>query len=217
MIQEKFNLFLSRIFEATGINSRMELADILKINRSAITQASKRNSIPEKWLLNLFRRYGLNPEWMETGLGEKFIKKNSLKESGIKRIPKVRARLCAGGGSFESDSDVDGYYFFQHEWLSKKGVPDKMVLMDVFGNSMQPEIREGDTVLIDESQVDIFSGAIFAVGVDDTIMIKRLEKHPDKLVLLSDNRDYAPVYLERNAINSLRVIGKVIWVCREFK
>jgi phage repressor protein C with HTH and peptisase S24 domain len=55
------------------------------------------------------------------------------------------------------------------------------------------------------------------VGVDDTIMVKRLEKHPNKLVLLSDNRDYAPIYLQGNDINSVRMIGKVIWICRELR
>jgi phage repressor protein C with HTH and peptisase S24 domain len=92
-----------------------------------------------------------------------------------------------------------------------------MVLMDIFGNSMEPEMKDGDTILIDESQKDVLAGAIYAVGVDDTIMVKRLEKHPNKLVLLSDNRDYHPIYLQGNEINSVRIIGKVVWICRELR
>jgi phage repressor protein C with HTH and peptisase S24 domain len=92
-----------------------------------------------------------------------------------------------------------------------------MVLMDIFGNSMSPELRDGDTVLVDESQKDILSGAMYAVGVEDTIMVKRVEKHPNRLVLLSDNRDYSPIYLQVEEIDSIRIIGKVIWVCREFR
>jgi phage repressor protein C with HTH and peptisase S24 domain len=82
---------------------------------------------------------------------------------------------------------------------------------------MEPEIKDGDTVLIDESQKDILAGAVYAVGVDDTIMVKRLEKHPNKLVLHSDNREYAPIYLQGDEINSIRIIGKVIWICRDFR
>ena len=92
-----------------------------------------------------------------------------------------------------------------------------MVLMDVFGTSMEPEIRDGDTVLIDQSQQDILAGAIYAVGIEDTIMVKRLEKHPQTLVLLSDNTAYAPIYLKKQDMNSFRIIGKVIWVCRDFR
>ena len=129
----------------------------------------------------------------------------------------ISVTLCAGGGSFEVGSEVEGYYSFQREWLNRKGASDHMVLMDIFGNSMEPELKAGDTVLIDESQKDILAGAFFAVGVDDTIMVKRLEKHPNKLVLISANKDYAPIYLKGEEINTVRIIGKVIWVCRSLK
>jgi phage repressor protein C with HTH and peptisase S24 domain len=217
MSDTKFESFLQRVFEATGITSQTELASVLKINRSAITQARKKNSIPDKWILQLYKTFGLNPDWVETGSGPTFIKKSVSDDSIFKNIPKVKARLSAGGGSFEVGSEVEGYYAFRKDWLTTKGNQNKMVLMDIFGNSMEPEIKDGDTILIDESQKDILAGAIYAVGIDDTIMVKRLEKHPNKLVLLSDNKDYAPIYLQSSDINSVRIIGKVIWVSRELR
>ena len=92
-----------------------------------------------------------------------------------------------------------------------------MVLMDVFGNSMAPEIKDGDTVLIDQSQKAIIAGAIYALGIEDTIMVKRVERHPRKLVLLSDNKEYAPLYLADEEIGGIRIIGKVLWICRELR
>ena len=89
-----------------------------------------------------------------------------------------------------------------------------MVLMDIFGNSMEPELKSGDTVLTDCSQKDIFVGLLYAVGIDDTIMVKRIEKYPGKLVLRSDNKDYAPIIVDGEDINRVRIIGKIIWVCR---
>ena len=216
MAATKFDSFLKRVFEATGITSQTELASTLNINRSAITQARKKDSIPDKWILQLYRSFGLNPDWIETGNGQVFDKKNDS-DSAYQNIPKVKARLCAGGGSFEVGSEIEGYYAFRKDWLAHKGAINQMVLMDIFGNSMEPEIKDGDTILIDESQRDILAGAIYAVGVDDTIMVKRVEKHPNKLVLLSDNKDYAPIYLQGSEINSARIIGKVIWVSRELR
>ncbi len=216
MITE-FESFLKRVFEATGINSQNELANALKINRSAITQARNKNSIPDKWLVQLYRLFSLNPNWMETGVGPTYLNKPGENEPVFKGIPKVKARLCAGSGSFEVGSEIEGYYSFQREWLSQKGNSDRMVLMDIFGNSMTPELKDGDTVLIDESQKGVLAGALFAVGVDDTIMVKRVEKHPNKLVLISDNKDYTPIYLLNEEMDTIRIIGKVIWVCREFR
>ena len=210
-----FDDFIKRVFEATGINSQNELAEALGINRSAITQARKKKAVPDKWILGLYRKFGLNPDWLENGIGSIFLKGGRDDGEGFTYIPKVQARLCAGGGSFEVDSGVEGYYSFRQAWLAGRGNADKMVLIDVFGNSMEPELRDGDTVLIDQSRTDIIAGAVYAVGIDDTIMVKRVEKHPNRLVLLSDNTRYAPILLEKEEIDSVRVIGKVIWACRE--
>ncbi len=217
MVAYQFESFLQRVFEATGIASQTELASALNINRSAITQARKKDSIPDKWILKLYRAFGLSPEWLETGYGPTFLKQSDSNDALFKNVPKVKARLSAGGGSFEVGSEIKGYYGFRKDWLTTKGNVNKMVLMDIFGNSMEPEIKDGDTVLIDESQKDILAGAIYAVGIDDTIMVKRLEKHPNKLVLHSDNKEYSPIYFQGSDINSIRIIGKVIWTCREFR
>jgi len=217
MAANQFDTFIKRVFEATGIVSQSDLASALKINRSAITQARKKNAVPAKWILQLYKSFGLNPDWVETGSGPTFHQKTDPNNTLFTSIPKVKARLSAGGGSFEVGSEIEGFYAFRKDWLSAKGTTNKMVLMDIFGNSMEPEMKDGDTILIDESQKDILAGAIFAVGVEDTIMVKRLEKHPNKLVLISDNKDYAPIYLQGSEIESIRIIGKVIWICRELR
>ena len=89
--------------------------------------------------------------------------------------------------------------------------------MDVFGDSMEPEIKQGDTVLIDQSQKNFLAGAIYAVGVEDTVMVKRLEKRPSALVLLSDNRAYSPIVLQGDELETVRIIGKIVWICREYR
>lgn len=210
-----FDDFINRVFDATGISSQIDLAEALGINRSAITQARKKGAVPDKWILGLYRKFGLNPDWLEKGVGSIFLKGGRDDREAFTYVPKVQARLCAGGGSFEVDSGVEGYYSFRQAWLAGKGSADNMVLVDVFGNSMEPELKDGDTVLIDQSRTDIIAGAVYAVGIDDTIMVKRIEKHPKSLVLLSDNTRYAPICLERGEMDSVRVIGKVIWSCRE--
>ena len=211
-----FNEIIQRVFEATGIDSQNELAQALQINRSAVTQARKKGQVPDRWLLKLYRKYGLNPEWLESGDGRSFLKKpTGGVVSEFEKIPKVNARLCAGDGSFETDADIQCYYAFQKDWLRKKGTAGAMVLFDIFGNSMEPEIRNADTVLVDQSQKAILAGALYAVGIEDTIMVKRIEKRPNKLVLLSNHKDYLPIMLSREEAGAVRIIGKVVWVCRE--
>ncbi len=217
MPENKIDALMKRILDATGIRSQSELAKELEINRSGITHARNNNKIPDKWIVKLYRKFGFNPKWIETGIGNVFIQTQSDKDVEFRHIPKVAARLSAGTGSFEAEETVTDYLSFQTKWLAGKGSANNMVAMEVFGQSMEPVIKEGDTVLIDQSQKRILAGAIYAVGVEDTILIKRLEKHPNKLVLCSDNKDYEPIYLDRDETDNVRIIGKVIWSCREYR
>lgn len=213
----KVDQLIDRIIHATGISSAAELAKELGINRSGITHARNNNRIPDKWIVKLYRRFGLNPGWIETGTGNVFTGDQAGDGGSFRSIPKVAARLSAGTGSFDVEVSVTDYLSFQTKWLASKGSANSMVAMDVFGQSMEPVIKEGDTVLIDQSQKQIIAGAIYAVGVEDTILVKRLEKHPNKLVLCSDNTQYEPIFLEHTQMETVRIIGKVIWSCREYR
>lgn len=217
MADSRFDAFVGRVKQVTGIRSLNELASDLGVHRSSITHARRRDSIPASWILHLFRTRGLNPDWLENGTGPELRMAADNPEEEFLRIPKVAARLCAGGGSWEVGSEIKESYSFRRDWLSKRGASEWMVLLDVFGNSMEPELKDGDSVLIDQSQKGVLAGAVYAVGIDDTIMIKRVEKHPSGLVLLSDNPKYGTIYQEKGDQNSVRIIGKVLWVCRELK
>ncbi len=216
-MNSRFNNFFLRTSEITGISTLTELAKVLGVNRSAVSQARRKDSIPAKWLLTLFHRYRLNPGWLEDGKGPKILESAEGGHPDFHNVPKVEARLSAGGGSFDTQDNLKEHFSFRTEWLRNKGIIAKMVLMEVFGNSMEPEIKDGDTVLIDQSQNKIIAGAIFAVGIEDTILVKRIEKHPQKLVLLSDNKAYDPIYLSQDEAERVRIIGKVLWICREMR
>lgn len=207
-----FDEFFARASRALGLESQQALARELGVNRSAITQAKRKGFVPETWVFRLARNYGLNVSWLETGTGP--MRENEARDEYC-QVPKVRARLSAGGGSLDTDGDVLGYAAFASPWLRRKGRPEDMVLMDVVGNSMESEIKDGDTVLIDQGRKDIMAGAVYAMGVEDTVLVKRVEKRPGKLVLISDNPDYSPIELMGDEIEAVRVIGRVIWVSRE--
>lgn len=217
MPSPSFDAFFRRLSEATDIRSQQDLARALAVNRSAVTQAKRRGQVPEKWVLRLAHDLGLSPEWL--GMGQGLARATTPRPSArdFFQVPKVAARLCAGGGSFEVEARVQDYYAFKRDWLMRKGVPERMVLMDVFGNSMEPEIKEGDTALVDQSQQAVMAGGVYAVGVEDTVMVKRIEKRPGALVLVSDNPDYAQVLLRGDELATVRLIGKVVWIGREYR
>lgn len=139
--------------------------------------------------------------------------------SGMINVPLVKARLSAGQGSFEVEGEVEGYCAFSSAFLRRKGNPASMVVMKVQGDSMQPEIMDGDAVLIDQSKKEVRLGRIYAVGFEDAIYLKRIDKEPGKIILKSVNPEYRPIVIElgEQIFDSFRVIGQILWVGREYQ
>lgn len=132
---------------------------------------------------------------------------------GFILVPKVAARLSLGGGSWEVGAEIRGHYAFRADWLRAKGRPEDMVLMEVSGNSMEPELLDGDTVLINQGQTDILAGRIYAVGIEDTAVAKRVERRPGTLILRSSNPSCPPIEIDMRGdlADTVRIIGRVIW------
>ena len=139
-------------------------------------------------------------------------------DAEIVMIPMVEARLSAGGGSFETSGSVERHYAFRLDFLHRKGQPSQMILMRVDGDSMAPEIQNGDAVLIDQSQTAPRPGGTYAVSVEDLIYLKVVNAEPGKLVLTSHNPLYAPIQVDTRGQleNTVRIVGRVVWLGREF-
>lgn len=132
-------------------------------------------------------------------------------------VPMVEARLSAGTGSFEVGENVERRYAFRTDFLMRKGQPSSMVLMRVTGNSMEPDIKHNDVVLIDQSQCTPRPGLLYAVGVEDLVYLKSVNAEPGKLILSSYNPDYPPLEIDARGdlSNGIRIIGRAVWVGRE--
>lgn len=217
MQSKDFESFFERLKEETDISTQAQLARELGVGRAAVSLVKKKGAVPPRWILELSVRYNLDSTWLESGIGSPRPEVSAEEFAGdFSRIPKVAARLSAGGGSFETGGQVEGYYAFRKDWIQSKGNPGDMVLMEVYGNSMEPELKEGDVVLLDQSRQNILAGGIYAVGVEDTVMVKRVEKRPGQMVLHSDNKDYSPIHLGGDELDNVRVLGQVVWVSREY-
>ena len=216
-----FDPFFARLKKATSITSQLAMADALGINRSAVTQAKNRDAVPQKWVLQLARRYGLSPDWLEYGTGRerpatgRATTGHASQELYVVEVPKVAATVSAGGGSFEVGANPLATHPFPRKWLARLGRPESMVFMDVVGESMEPAIFDGDMVLIDQSCIVPGQHQIYAVGYEDTLYVKRIEKKVASIVLHSDNANYAPIEVSGDELQSFRVIGKVVWLCRD--
>lgn len=85
--------------------------------------------------------------------------------------------------------------------------------MRVTGDSMSPTIQVKNTVLIDTGRKAVKEGAIYAIRIDSTVLIKRLSfRLGGKIVIISDNRREFDPY--EGDIQDLHIIDQVIFFSR---
>jgi Bacteriophage CI repressor helix-turn-helix domain. len=64
---------LARIFLVSGCRTQSDLARMLGIRQSSISDAKRRKSIPPEWLLKLLRLTNVHPDWILTGSGPRYM------------------------------------------------------------------------------------------------------------------------------------------------
>ena len=59
-----FDEIYKRILFASNCQTQMDLASVLEISQSSISDAKRRQSIPSDWLIKLYDKFGVNPDWL---------------------------------------------------------------------------------------------------------------------------------------------------------
>jgi hypothetical protein len=68
-----FDAQFARVFEAAECRTQIELADVLEVRQSSVSDAKRRKSIPAEWRMKLFEKKRINPEWILRGDGAKYL------------------------------------------------------------------------------------------------------------------------------------------------
>ena len=81
-----------RLFEAAECGTQAELAAFLNLKQSSISDAKRRKSVPSDWLVKLFEKKRINPDWVRCGASAKYLVPAQPEQSGphVVRITEVR-------------------------------------------------------------------------------------------------------------------------------
>lgn len=160
---------------------------------------------------------GVSAHWLSTGEGDMIPSAgtstlSALTGGGGQRVTALSAsddhaedyiqiresevRFAAGNGRTahydELAESVPATY--RREWFAKEGInPDNARRFKVHGDSMEPFLYDGDTVLVHLGETTVIHGKVYALRYGDELRIKRVYKKLDGgLILHSDNPDYLP-------------------------
>lgn len=161
--------------------------------------------------------------WMDRELDDIFAPVNQLKvgenqstyelsSSDLVEIRKINLKLSAGisGFTFELTEEDGLPLAFRKSWIQKNGYDaEKLIALKVIGNSMEPTLHDGDTVVVNTADTVPVDGVVFAVNYEGEPVIKRLTRDVGTWWLYSDNPDQRK-YSRKACDSASIIIGRVI-------
>ncbi|MBW9072192.1 XRE family transcriptional regulator [Agrobacterium deltaense] len=230
--------------------SQQEMADRLGMSLRGWQKIERGEGTPNGETLLGFGRFSVNPGWVLTGYGPKYLnepqEKGFAAENLIKRaVEEMRSvaatasemvretfdpppaptikflplKASAGGGSAVLSESVGVDLDMDALAAKVLGVRRKHIrLLEIKGDSMLPTLAHGDFAVIDTSQPfageDPSNDKVYVVSLHGDLFAKRaLWVDLETLHWCSDGGDsqYPPIVLQREDLNQVKVIGRVIW------
>lgn len=134
-------------------------------------------------------------------------------------LPVYDTAASAGHGKDMDREAVIHRIAFREEWIRtvSRAPLDQLAVISVDGDSMEPTLRPGDTVLVDFRQNrPADKDGIYVIRTGNGLQVKRVQVElgrPPKIAVLSDNPVYQP---QRNLKpEDIHVVGRVIWLGRQ--
>lgn len=168
-------------------------------------------------------KFGVSADWLLFGFEPKYAHQSATRAtseqtitntpaSELVIIPRYQVEASAGHGSAVTSEDETGYYGFKREWLERRSLKaNNLSVISVSGDSMEPDLRDGDLIVIDHATTSLADGNIYAVRFSDGLYVKRIQHLPeDKVHLISSNRNYPPIEITHPTADGVEVVGRVV-------
>lgn len=200
---------LKEMAEIDGYTEPGRAAQYLGESAATITNWKSRG-ISKQGILKANEILGVNPRWLATGEGEMLATASPatlgkpvrahdegepLPDEYI-QIPETEVRFAAGNGRTALfDEVLDSVpRTYRRDWFAKEGIsPAHAHCFKVHGESMEPFLYDGDSVLVNLGETQILNGKVYALRYGDELRIKRVYRKLDgSLILHSDNPAFIP-------------------------
>ncbi|MCY1295937.1 putative HTH-type transcriptional regulator [compost metagenome] len=128
-------------------------------------------------------------------------------------VPLYDARCSAGHGAWNERARVLTLLAFTRYSLRKKGLsPENLSAVQLDGDSNEPVLADGDTVMIDHSRNTMEGEGFYVILLDDHLYAKRLQRQFDGSIhIISENKAYQVMVVPRDRLEELQIIGRAVW------
>lgn len=164
-------------------------------------------------VMSICATLNISPSWLMKNIGEPSETSDELFDVIALDQVEIHGSCGLGTLNFEKSPAIKKIYVTD-TWFRKNFAfykPKNIKIITAQGDSMSPEIEDGDAVFIDISDKDSLRDGIYLLLVDNELFIKRVQKLINrKILLISTNKAYKDIELNLNSDLEIQVIGRII-------
>lgn len=145
--------------------------------------------------------------------GAKRVRAVGPDDPSLTQIKKVKLKVQAGITGFQVepehyDGETQGV---PTSWIEREGL-DKNALLSIVvkGESMEPGLYEGDTIVVNTADKKLVSGAVYVINYEGEAIVKRMLRDAGQWWLVSDNSDQRKYHRQLCKGAECIVIGRVV-------
>jgi len=210
------------------------LAKLAGVSQSTIGNLESGTRLTARKIVEIAAALDVAPAWLATGVGAmaldssasatanealalmpgaRLVHASGPDDSTMTQIMKVKIRVQAGITGFQvepeyHDGETQGV---PTKWVLQEGLRrDALVATVVRGESMEPALYDGDTVVVNTADKTLVSGSVYVVNYEGEAVVKRLLRDAGQWWLTSDNLDQRKYHRQLCKGADCIVIGKVI-------
>lgn len=190
-----------------------------KISTPGVWKWFNAQSVPDdNNLLALSRLLGVRVEWLQYGMEKpaQSLSLDSLKaQRNVFRIESLDIGQKSASGLHARDEFVETIHAIEYgvdeaRVLFNGRPAENIRLIAINSDSMVETFAPRDQLFVDIS-VKFFDGdGIYIFTLDNQLYLKRLQLQHKKIAVISDNKRYETWYLNREDVDSMQVMAKVI-------
>ena len=197
----KYSALLDRLQNLINYTpSQADLCKILDMGRAAMSQRAQRDSqFTQEEIRKIEKIYAIRLRDVE--LPDELVALNFYPD----------VYLSAGYGVEVIDENPEKIVIDSRLLVTDRGTKLNHELCEVVmisGNSMSPEYRHGDRVIIDKGDTELADGHIFAFRYKGQCYVKEINLLGNKIKCISINKEYDPFYIDEN--EDFVVFGRII-------
>ena len=201
-------------FRALHNLTQKQLADKLGMKQSVIAMIEKdKRNVPASFKLSFVKAFGI--DWDTQIASGETLKPEHIMNPPVPKnnsigIPFYSTKAAAGDGALLPDYPENSVIYFDKRWLQMVigHNPNNLSLIRAEGDSMQPDIQDGDFLMIDDSIKEVIPNKTFVIKQDNQLRVKKLRAELNgDILIISNNKTYPIEIMNKET----EIIGQVVW------